>query len=273
MNTFDLESVIDDVLDGVATAEQRLWLDRRRASDPVVRDRYAAREALFRALDGSPLTEAPADLLAGVMRGISDAGRHAPASGATPARSGAASGWLASLVEAFRHRPAMAWGYAASMAAIAVALVLATSRLPQVFGPQALPVEGTIGLTANEDRTELGSVIVVNPDAQATVAAYPGSGGAIDLVVRTESHPSVSAEIAVDLDDAEFVSRGPGLGFGREAFDPPGHLSARFDHAAIGSITVRPAHPGPLAIRVTLRSPGGVAHTLLKLGSSPPAGR
>ncbi len=135
MNDHDLDSVIDDVLDGVAAPAESDWLKQRLERDPSARARYSEREWLFRSLNPGEMLAPPSDLLPAVMDAIRQSAPPEPA----------APGWWSAIREAMTRRPALGLGYA--LGAGAALGVLATLTLVQ-RSPLAplvpLPVDGSM---------------------------------------------------------------------------------------------------------------------------------
>ncbi len=270
MNDFDLDAVIDDVLDGTADAGARAWLERRLAVDAGARARYAARESLFRTLAGPPPADPPADLVSGVMREIAATGSPAapaPASARPAPIAPSPDGWWSQVVTAFQYRPARAWGFVATFAALAVALVLVAVRLPSLTGSREMPAVGTIG-GAPRDRGTTGPITLLAhgaaelEGARVTAEVRPGASGDIELTFHSEAAAGVSVAVglAVEPGDATLAGEGPGL-----AGDGSPAETVRFDDARFGVVRIHPERSGPLRVVLTATTAKGAAHTTLEI--------
>jgi hypothetical protein len=134
MNSGDLERLMNDALDGVATPEEEAWLRARLEHDSAAREQYRQLEEVFAVLGKVPLETPPPELRAGVSRVIS-VGHGALG----PRRRG--QGWLDSLRTFVARRPAVGAAYAFAAGAVTVGI----AALAFVRGPGAgLPVSGTM---------------------------------------------------------------------------------------------------------------------------------
>jgi hypothetical protein len=181
MNDDALEQLMHDVLDGVATAEQRAELERRLASDPSARERYRSLEAVFETLGRVSMVEAPGDLHPGLMRALDG----------EPRREG---GWIAALADAFRARPAPAFAMAAvSVVALGLLLWSGAARRDAFLAGDP-PVTGTMARpqAAAAAALESGTArvrIALDARRGALVATLSGSapaGAELRFVLRAE---------------------------------------------------------------------------------------
>jgi hypothetical protein len=269
MSADRLDQVIDDVLDRVASPGDRAWLEARRASDPMARERFSARRELFRALDTTGMREAPAALLPAVLREIADAGRlptPGPARGTTtPARGPVA--WLERISRA-GARPALAWGYAAVAVAVVAALIL-VARTPS-GRPDWRPVAGTIG--AAESGARLGAVTLMAADARLVATAFAGGGSRVQLVLEVTPGPRSRAEVTIAVDPAHarlLPTAGtaePGSGW----VATPERFTARFERNTVIRLELTRDESGPVPVSIRLQSPTGIDTRVLQLGPGAP---
>jgi hypothetical protein len=134
MNDVSIEQLMHDVLDGVATPEERSRLEQRLAADPTLRKRFTELQHVFETLNRMPMAEAPADMHAELMQTIEiEAGRTR-----TP-------GWVAAFADAFRARPAPAFAIAAvTIGAVALLLWSGAGRKDTRVAGSDAPVTGTM---------------------------------------------------------------------------------------------------------------------------------
>jgi hypothetical protein len=226
VNPHQIDEVIDDVLDGVATPDQAAWLERKLAADSGARARYEDRKMLFQALDPGEMVDPPSDLAWSVMRAVR---------GEMPAGS-KRRGWIASFQDSVARRPALGWAYAiGSVAAlVALAFVTITNRTPAQSGG-SLPISGTLApsdeggpwvqvdeslLEAGESRGRI-ALLERGASLMATVEAH--SSGPVSITV--EYDPTLTP--ATGFDWPRGMER-PDLALGRIRFDHNGSANARF---------------------------------------------
>ena len=236
MSTRDLDVVIDDVLDDVASPAERAWLEQQVAADPDARERWTERKALFESLDGPPLEDPPATLLPGVLRGIAAVRRTTPVS-----RS-----WLDTLADAFRMKPSHLLGLGSALAVGIAVLTLAVVQPARTRNPRAAGTMAPLA-TAPASVVSAGDAearISIARDGGALVAEIAvKSAGPGELVLTCGAGVSAAEAIWADGGDAA-----PELG--------PGHVHAPF------------SGPGTLRVRFeTLGPTGPLATATLRRGS------
>jgi hypothetical protein len=228
MSARDLDVVIDDVLDEVASPEDRTWLEQRIASDPVVRERWSERKALFASLDGGPLADPPSALLPAVLREITGVQR--------PVR--VSKSWLDTLADTLRLKPTQLLVYGSALAVGLAVLTLAVARPTRSPSPHAA---GTMAPLATAPAT-----VVRAGDAQARISiARDGAAIVAEIEVQSPGPGELTLACSAGVSAAEaFWARGggspPELGPGhvRASFPGTGTLRVRFE-------TLGPS--GPLA--------------------------
>ncbi len=243
----EIERLIQDALDGVATPEQESRLREILATDPEARQRQREVAAVFHALEGVKTAEAP-DLRGRVLSAI---GREAQA-GATR------SSWTGSLRRAFARRPGLALAYAFGAGAVvsALALAFATGALTR-GGRASLPVSATMvsptsSAHAHREVTVGGATVVLEsrrlPGAAEVLVA---SGAAPDARITLEYDAAALRVSALDWGR-------PGAGRaslepGRIHLEPQG-ADCRIEFTIVGA-------PPPV-IAVVERAAGSARETL-----------
>jgi hypothetical protein len=259
MSEAELDRIMDDVLDGVATSEQAAWLDKKLAGDPQARSRFERRKELFGLLGrGHAMVEAPADLAPAVMREIRAGSRPAKARPGLPS-------WLH---ETFGRRRGIGWAYAVGAAAALVALAVMTRMDRNALGSKGwLPVTGTMapagpgesGAPVNQARIEAGS-------SHAGIELF--RQGEV-LLVRIETHSTKPLGVELEYDPAAVSAAlfdGPhGLEFRQASpgviqYSPSGDVMAR--------VRLTPLAKSDTQVRVTLESEGVISRAVLHTGSA-----
>jgi hypothetical protein len=236
MSPRDLDVVIDDVLDDVASPAERVWLEQRLASDPDARERWTERKALFVSLDGPPPVEPPVTLLPGVLREIAGFRR--------PAR--VSRSWLDSFADTVRLKPAHLIGYGSALAIGLAVLTLSVVHPTRTRNPRAAGTMAPLA-TAPASWVSAGDAearISIARDGSALVAEIEvKSGGPGELTLACGAGVSAAEAIWADGGGAP-----PELG--------PGHVHASF------------SGPGTLRVRFeTLGPTGPLATATLQRGS------
>lgn len=249
MNDLQIEQLMHDVLDGVASAEERSVLEQRLAVDSGLRERFDELSGMFHALNAVPLVEPPADLHAGLMRRIEgEAGR-------TPG-----SGWWSAFADAFRARPAPAFALAA-LAITAATLALWTGvdrRSARLTGGDS-PVVGTMAPPAGAPPTVLAS-----GDASVSVTALIADGSiVVTLHGAAPSGASLDVETGLPGIDVAIEGRGASLaGLGAET----GRISVTLEHDVRARLSIRTGSIQAVSAEVSLTTPSGTDRHEFALG-------
>ena len=236
MSTRDLDVVIDDVLDDVASPADRAWLEHQVTTDTDARERWSERKTLFAALDGPPLVDPPDTMLPGVLAAIAGSRRSARVS-----RS-----WLDTLADALRMRPSYVLGLGSALAVGVAVLTLAVVHPTRTRNPRAA---GTMAPLAAAPAS-----VVSAGDAEARISIARDGGALVaEIDVESAGPGELTLTCGAGVAAAEAIwARGggatPELG--------PGHVHAPF------------SGPGTLRVRFeTLGPTGPLATATLRRGS------
>lgn len=220
MNRVDerTEELIQDVLDGGASPEDRARLREILARDPAARERHAALAPLYGALNESQCEDPPAELRANVLRAIE----------AMPRKAAAGPGWFAGVFSTLARRPG--WTLAYGFSAGAVVAVTVVTLVAGGLGPHTragLPVAGSIApMSARSAATLVSREKVLAGDAEVTLETWRDLD-AVELRVWPGGAAGLETEVSYD----ERVLRTTGVSWlqsGRHTFDVmPGHAVTR----------------------------------------------
>jgi hypothetical protein len=223
MSARDLDVIIDEVLDDVAGPEDRAWLEQRIASDPVVRERWTERKALFAALDGPTLVDPPGSLLPAVLSQIAGVRR--------PAR--VSNSWLDTLADAFRLKPNQLLVYGSALAVGLAVLTLAVVHPTRSPSPRAV---GTMAPLATAPATLMRA-----GDAEARISiARDGAAMVAEIEVKSPGAGELTLACGAGVSAAEAVWTEGGDGAPQVG---PGRVYARFPGS--GTLRVRFETLGP----------------------------
>jgi len=253
MNDNDLNRLMDEVLDGIATPQQAARLQERLANDATARNRYLERVAVFHALGTeTESVEPPADLAAGVMREIRTGPRPSPG-----------TGLLFDWRDSFRRRPVLSWSFAigAAAAVVAVASVILTSPVP--FGSRgSLPVTGTMAPPdAGGPWLQADRAVLVAGDAHGTIALLKHEGG---FLARVETHSPEPAELELAYDPAAIsVTQLEGPQGAGTTGATPGLLKLELKGDQVATIHFASPVPAGSILRLTFRAGGAAAEGML----------
>lgn len=253
MKSAELNQLIEDVLDGVATPQQAARLQEWLASDPAAREHYLKHVAVFQALGSdTELVEPPADLAAGVMRAVRMGPRPAPG----------ASGVLRSWRDSFQRRPVLGWSFAigAAVAVIAVTSVILTNPTP--FGSRgSLPVTGTMAPPdAGGPWLQADRAVLAAGDARGTITLLKQTGG---WMAKVESHAATLAELELKYDP--IAIQVTGIDGQAGAGTTPGLLKLPLQGDAVTGIHFSAPAPASSTVLVTLRSGDAFSRAVLHL--------
>jgi hypothetical protein len=194
MNEKELWRLMNDQLDGVATPEDSEALKQHLARSPEARVRFRELGEVFASLNRVEMVDPPSDLTQNVVRSIRRDGARAPAR----------AGWLETIVEAFRVRPALRFAYpfaaGAGIAIVAFALLTGNGGKPSADNPFAGTMLPTSSLSAFQrvDGREYRL-----PDGRVLVETLTSKDG---LVARVEAQGTKGSEIRVSFDPASLTA-------------------------------------------------------------------
>lgn len=243
--------LVDSMLDGAATDDERATVERRMAEDPAIRAEVDARRSMFEALNRVPELDPPGDLHADILRSV----RAIPRT-ATPR-------WSDAWRSLFANRPALAISYTLAAGIVVGTLSTLATMGSLGRGPGAQSVSGAmapVGEPLAAERLEVsGGALDVNTQAES---------GAVRLSVRGRVAGPMA--VAIDYDPAELKvgtvdwndsSAG-------EAEIKPGRVRL-IDRDDV-NLTLRWVRlvPNPSPIRVEVRSGAGERHVTLAVTPS-----
>ena len=258
MSDRELDQIMDDVLDGVATSEQAVWLERRLAADPAARARFERQGRLFHALEvKDAMVEAPGDLAPAIFNEIRRMPRPVIAPG----------GLLSWVRDAFGRRRGLGWGYAIGACAALVALAVLTRVDRDALGVRGwLPTTGTMAPAApGQSGAPVNQASISAGAARARVELFKQGDG---LLVRVQTHSIQPLGVELEYDPAAISAanfEGPHGLEHRQA--SPG----RFEYSPSGDVMVRVrlvrSSETDTQVRVTLQSEGIISRAVLHTGS------
>lgn len=262
MKDKDLRRLMNDQLDGVATPEDSERLKRHLAESAEARTRFRELGDVFASLNRVEMVDPPSDLGQNVIRSIR---QHA---GPAPERLG----WLESLREAFRKRPALryAYSFAAGAGAAVVVFALVTgnalTKSPKADDPfvgTMLPTSSLSGFQKFDGREYLLE------EGRVSVETLGSKDG---LVARVETGGPVGTEIGIFYDPAALTavalrqrhSGGNDISLGQ------GNVRIRINDSGQNQYLLYLARrrDAGFPLRVVVRSAAGVYQGELQVGAS-----
>ena len=212
MKDDELDRLIQDELDGVATPEEVSRLKQGLAEGEANRAKYREMQTVFGLLDRLEMVEPPPDLKPNVLRAIEPR--------AQSAKSG--SGMLARVKSTFQRRPRFRFAYPFALGAAvgALALALATGRFGPIGRDRDSDLSGSMlprtSLTAGDvlDRAHLE----LDTAQMTTVTRAHQDGVAVQIGIQSAGE----VDFGVRFDPARFAP----VGF-RQPESAPGHVDLR----------------------------------------------
>jgi len=259
MNDRELERLMNDQLDGVATPEDSERLSRALESREDVRTEYRKLGGVFAALSCVEMEEPPSDIKQNILRSIRKLET-------APAREG----WLESIAAAFRGHPGFRWAYsfAAGAALGVLAFALLSGNLVTRPGSDSRSFTGT--MIAPPDAAayqRISSRDFPLRDGHALVETLSGKG---QILARITVRAPRGTDLVLSFDpgawSAEGMAQHPAgnevmLGFGR--------LSVRIQQFGESQYLLYLARRGPAGspLRIAIHSPNGFVQGELETGA------
>lgn len=249
MNDLAIEQLMHDVLDGVATDEERTRLEQRLAADPVLRERFDELRGMFDALNRVPMVDPPAGMHAGLMHTIEeDAGRTRH------------PGWLAAFADAFRARPAPAFAMAAlTVAALALVLWSGTQRDSGRLAGGDSPVAGTMAPPATTT-----AAVLESGDARISVTALI-TDRAIVLTIDGAAPSGAAFDVETGIPGIDGRIEGEGASLAG-IIASAGHLSLALEGDVLARLHIDTRGVPAGTAEVALTTPAGVDRHEFALG-------
>ena len=253
MNDNELDRLIQDELEGLATPEAAERLRAILARDPRARARHGEMASVFRALREAKRESAPAEIREGVLAAIA-AGHEAGAS-----RLGRPAA-----VTSTRRRPTgLGWAVPFLAGAVVGGLVIALGYPHLGAGPGALGPSGRTGLPVTGTLPPPEAPVAPRQIARAVlpVEARP-VGGALQL--RFAAPPGARV-MTIEFDAgtlAPLELRWGRPGRGRAAIEP-GRVRLELTEGDLGVLVLAPLRAGEATIRVTTQGDAGTAQGTL----------
>jgi len=260
MNDREMERLINDQLDGVASPEDSERLSKALESREDVRAEYRKLGGVFAALNCVEMEEPPVEIKQNVMRAVRSQAEPAPER----------EGWLESITAAFRRRPAFryAYSFAAGTALGVLAFALFSGNLmtrpgwdPRAFTGTMAPSPDAVSYQriASRDFPLRGGRVLVE-----TLSGKDG------VMARVTAEAPKGTEVVLSFDpdawSAEALRQNPA---GNEVMLGSGRLSVRMQQLGESQYLLYLARRGPAGspLRIAIHSPDGLVHGELETGA------
>jgi hypothetical protein len=259
-NDRELERLMNDQLDGVATPEDSERLSQALESREEARLQYRKLGGVFAALSRLEMEEPPASLKQGVLRAIRASEAPSPVRG----------GWIRSIPALFRSPSGLRYGY--SFAAGAALGVLAFALLSGNFmtraGTNFRSFTGTMEPLSPEGvYRHIGSCVIKLSDGHVRAEALSGRDG---LLARITTDTPVGSNLIVFFDPGDWsvaaLRQDPP---GNEVMLGTGRVSIRMQRLGQSQYLLYLARKGPAGspLRIVVDSPGGSVQGELRTGA------
>lgn len=258
-NDRELERLMNDQLDGVATPEDSERLSRALESREELRLQYRKLGGVFAGLSRLEMEEPPASLKQGVFRAIQ-------ASEAFPAREG----WLQSIRAFLRERAGFrhAYSLAAGAALGVLAFAILTGNLVTRPDVDSRLFTGTMApLSPDGMYRHIRSHDFVLRDGHVLAEVLSGKDG---LVARFTAEAPPGSSVVVSFDPADWSAAAVRQDSpGNEVMLGTGRLSIRMQRLGQSQYLLYLARKGPAGspLRIAIDSPDGSAQGELATGS------
>jgi hypothetical protein len=259
-NDRELERLMNDQLDGVATPEDTERLSRALESREEVRLQYRKLGGVFTGLSRMEMEDPPASLKQGVLRAIQAIESPFPARG----------GWLHSISTLLRERAGFrhAYAFAAGAALGVLAFAILTGNLMTRPGVDSRPFTGTMApLSPDGVYRHIVSRNFVLHDGHVLVEVLSGKDG---LVARITAEAPLGSNVVVSFDPASWSATAVRQDLaGNEVMLGTGRLSIRMQRLGQSQYLLYLARKGPAGspLRIAIDSPDGSAHGELETGT------
>jgi anti-sigma factor RsiW len=259
-NDRELERLMNDQLDGVATPEDSERLGQTLASREEARAEYRKLGGVFSALSRLEMEEPPATLKQGVLRAIR----------ALEAPSPARESWLRSIPALFRRGSGFrhVYSFAAGAALGVLAFAILTGNLMTRPGVDSRPFTGTMApLSADGIYEHIVSRDFTLRDGHVLAEVLSGKEG---LVARITADAPVGSTVVVSFDPGDWrVSTLRQAVAGNEVMLGTGRLSIRMQRLGQSQYLLYLARKGPAGspLRIAINSPDGSAQGELDTGA------
>jgi hypothetical protein len=257
----ELERLMNDQLDGVATPEDSEALSRALESGEEARLQYRNLGGVFGALSQLEMEEPPASLKQGVLRAIRTSGEPSPARWS----------WLQSIRAALvRERAGFRYVYsfAAGAALGVLAFAILTGNLMTRPGTDSRSFTGTMApFTPEGVYRHIGSQDIKIANGHVLAEALLGREG---LMARITADAPLGSDVVVSFDPARWsvvaVRQDPA---GNDVMLGTGRLSIRMQRLGQCQYLLYLARKGPAGspLRIAVDSPGGSAQGELETGA------
>ncbi len=259
-NDRELERLMNERLDGVATTEDCERLSRALESREDLRLEYRRLGGVFTALSRIEMEEPPASLKQGVLRAIR----------AKEADAAAKKGWLDAIVALVRGRTTFryAYSFAAGAALGVLAFALLSGNLPARPGADSRSFSGTMAPFATDGVYQhISSRVFSLRDGRVLAEALSGSGG---LLIRIAADAPLGSDVTLSFDPAAWsptgVRQDPA---GNEVMLGTGRLSVRMQQSGQSQYLLYLARRGPAGspLRIAVHSPADTIQGELETGA------
>jgi hypothetical protein len=256
----ELERLMNDQLDGVATPEDSERLSRALESGEEARSQYRKLGGVFSALSRLEMEEPAASLKQGVLRAIRASEQSSPARGR----------WLSSVQALVREWAGFRYGYsfAAGAALGVMAFAILTGNLMTRPGTDSRSFTGTMAPFSPEGvYRHIGSRDIKIRDGHVLAEALLGREG---VMARITAEAPLGSNVVVSFDPADWsvvaVRQDPA---GNEVMLGTGRLSIRMQRLGQSQYLLYLARKGPAGspLRIAVDSPDGSAQGELETGA------
>lgn len=256
----ELERLMNDQLDGVATPEDSEALSRALESGEEARLQYRKLGGVFAALSQLEMEEPPASLKQGVLRTIRVSEEPSPARGS----------WLRSIQTLVRERGGFRYVYsfAAGAALGVLAFAILTGNLMTRPGTDSRSFTGTMAPFSPEGvYRHIGSADIKIANGHVFAEALLGREG---FMARITADAPLGSNVEVSFDPARWsvvgVRQDPA---GNDVMLGTGRLSIRMQRLGQSQYLLYLARKGPAGspLRIAVDSPGGSAQGELETGA------
>lgn len=187
MNDDEFDRLLDSVLDGSATEDERIALERNMAAHPEMEMRRESRKEVFATLHGGPWPEVPEGMRERILAAVREPEQPAPA-------------WRRALGSLVARRPALSLAYAGALGLVAGSILsLIAVGVIGRDGREA-PVSGTMSPPAQHEPAVLARSVIELESVHIDVKTWR-DGDAVRLAV--EAQGSGPLDLALAFEPAE----------------------------------------------------------------------
>lgn len=258
-NDQEVERLMNEQLDGIATPEEADRLSRALEARPEFRAEYRKLGGVFAALSRTGMEDPPASLKQDVLRAIRAGQLRVPAR----------ESWLDSVAAVVRGRFAFrhAFSFASGAALGALAFALASGSISRPGSDPRL-LSGTMApLPAAGSYQHISSRGFILRDGHVAAEVLSGKAG---LMVRIAADAPAGSEVILSFDPADWAPQGiRQQSAGNEVMLGMARLSVRMQRAGQSQYLLYLTRKGPAGspLRISVHSPDGFVQGELEAGA------